>query len=92
MVQSLADRIRIKNAAFSGAAEGLGGGGGVPVDSTRTLIGFDVHLIVVDIHFGDLHFKVVGQQLDGLPNGAHPWPPGSLEDLLQGRGVRPHGH
>lgn len=68
------------------------GFGAVPVDSTRTLVGFDVHLIVVDVHLGDLHFKVVGKQLDGLTNGAHARPPGSLEDLLQGRGVQPHGH
>lgn len=64
----------------------------LPVDSAWTLVGFDVHLVVVDVHLGDLHLKVVGQQLDGLPNGAHAWPPGSLEDILQGRGVQPHGH
>lgn len=64
----------------------------LPVDPPRTLIRFDVHFVVVNIHFWDLHLKVVGKQLDGLADGAHARPAGSLEHLLQGWGVRPHGH
>lgn len=48
----------------------------LPVDPARTSIGFDVHLIQVDINLGDFHLEAVGQKLDGLPDGAiarSPW-------------------
>lgn len=47
---------------------------------------------MIDVHLWDLHFKVVGQQLDGLAHGAHAWPAGGMEHLLQGRGEGPQGH
>lgn len=64
----------------------------LPVDSSRALVGLDVHLVVVDVHLWDLHLKIVGQQLDGLAHGAHAWPAGGMEHLLQGWGENPHGH
>lgn len=56
----------------------------LPVDSARTLVRLDVHLIVIDVDLGNVHFKVVGKELDGLPDGSYPGPARSLEHLLQG--------
>lgn len=47
----------------------------LPVHTARTLLGFDVHLVEVDVHLGDLHLEAVGQKLDGLPHGAIAGPP-----------------
>lgn len=59
----------------------------LPVDSARTLVRLDVHFIVIDIDLGNVHLKIVGEELDGLSNGSYPRPAWSLEYLLQGRQV-----
>ncbi len=46
-----------------------------PINTTWALFGHDVHVVQVDVHFGDVHLEAVGQQLDGLPHGAIAWPP-----------------
>lgn len=56
----------------------------LPVDSARTLIWLDIHLVVVDVNLRDVHFKVVGQKLDWFPHGANARPARCLEHLLQG--------
>lgn len=55
----------------------------LPVDSAWTFVGFDIHFIVIHINLGNVHFKVVGQELDGLPNGSYPGPARRLKYLLQ---------
>lgn len=42
----------------------------LPVDSAGTSIRFNVHLIEIDINFGDFHLEAVGKEVDGLPDGA----------------------
>lgn len=64
----------------------------LPVDSPWALVRLNVHLVVIDVHLWDLHFKVVGKQLDGLAHGAHTWPAGGMKHLLEGRGEDPQGH
>jgi len=64
----------------------------LPVDSSWALVRLDVHLIMIDVHLWDLDFEVVGQQLDGLAHGAHAWPAGGMEHLLQGWREDPQGH
>lgn len=54
----------------------------LPVDSAWTFVGFDIHFIVIDIDLGNVHFKVVGQELDGLPDGSYPGPAWCLKYLL----------
>ena len=56
----------------------------LPVDSAWTFVGLDIHFIMVHIDLGNVHFKVVGQELDGLPNGSYPGPTRRLKYLLQG--------
>lgn len=56
----------------------------LPVDSARTLIRLDIHLVVVDINLRDVHLKVIGQELDWFPHSANARPTRCLEHLLQG--------
>lgn len=56
----------------------------LPVDPAWALVRLDVHFIVIDIDLGDVHFKIVGQELDRFPDGSYPGPARSLEHLLQG--------
>lgn len=56
----------------------------LPVDSAWTFIGFDIHFIMIHIDLGNVHFKVVGQELDGLPDSSYPGPTWCLKHLLQG--------
>lgn len=56
----------------------------LPVDSAWAFVGLDIHFIVIHINLGNVHFKVVGQELDGLPNSSYPRPTWRLEYLLQG--------
>lgn len=60
----------------------------LPVDSAWTFVGFDIHFIVIHIDLGNVHLKVVGQELDGLPDSSYPRPTRRLEYLLQGGQVR----
>lgn len=55
----------------------------LPVDSARTLIWFDIHLVVVDVNLRDVHLKVIGQELDWFPHCANARPSRCLEHLLQ---------
>lgn len=55
----------------------------VPVDPSGTFIRLDVHLVQVDVDFGDFHLEAVGQKLDRLSNGAIA---GSLWQRKQGWG------
>lgn len=55
-----------------------------PVNSARTLVRLDVHLVVVDVDLRDVHFKVIGQKLDWFPHSANARPARCLEHLLQG--------
>lgn len=55
----------------------------LPVDSARTFVGFDIHFIMIHINLGNVHFKVIGQELDGLPNSSYPGPTRRLKHLLQ---------
>lgn len=56
----------------------------LPVDSARTLIRLDIHLVVVDVNLRDVHLKVIGQELDWFPHSANARPARCLEHLLQG--------
>lgn len=56
----------------------------LPVDSSRTLIWLDIHLVVVDVNLRDVHLKVVGQELDWFPHSANARSARCLEHLLQG--------
>lgn len=60
----------------------------LPVDSAWTFVRFDIHFIVIHIDLGNVHLKVVGQELDGLPYGSYPGATWRLEYLLQGGQVR----
>lgn len=55
----------------------------LPVDSARTLIRLDIHLVVVDVNLRDVHLKVIGQELDWFPHCANARPARCLEHLLQ---------
>lgn len=55
----------------------------LPIDSARTLIRLDIHLVVVDVNLRDVHLKVIGQELDWFPHCANARPARSLEHLLQ---------
>jgi len=56
----------------------------LPVDSARTLIWLDIHFVVIDVNLRDVHFKVIGQELDWFPHSANARPARCLEHLLQG--------
>lgn len=56
----------------------------LPVDSARTLIRLDIHLVVVDVNLRNIHLKVIGQKLDWFPHSANARPARCLEHLLQG--------
>lgn len=56
----------------------------LPVDSAWTFVGLDIYFIMIHINLGNVHFKVVGQELDGLPNSSYPGPTRRLKYLLQG--------
>lgn len=59
----------------------------LPVDSARTLIWLDVHLVMVNINLRNVHLKVIGQKLDWFAHSANARPARCLEHLLQGRQV-----
>lgn len=56
----------------------------LPVNSAGTLIWLDVHLVVVDVDFRNVHLKVIRQELDWLPDSANARTTRCLEYLLQG--------
>ena len=56
----------------------------LPVDSARTLIWLDIHFVVIDVNLRDVHFKVIGQELDWFPHSANARTARCLEHLLQG--------
>lgn len=56
----------------------------LPVDSAWTFIGLDIHFIVIHVNLRNVHFKIVGQELDRLPYGSYPRPTWCLKYLLQG--------
>lgn len=58
----------------------------LPVDTARTSIWLDVHLIQIDINLGDFHLEAVGQKLNGLPNGAIARPPWQRKQGLGSNG------
>lgn len=55
----------------------------LPVDSARTFIRLDIHLVVVNVNLRDVHLKVIGQELDWFPHCANARPSRCLEHLLQ---------
>lgn len=56
----------------------------LPVDSAGAFVRLDIHFIMIHVDLGNVHFKVVGQELDGLPNSSYPGPTRRLKYLLQG--------
>lgn len=62
----------------------------IPVHTPWTLLGFDVHLVQVHVHLGDLHLEAVGQKLDGLPHGAIAGSPRHWEQGLGPNGSWSH--
>lgn len=57
-----------------------------PVDSARTFVRFDVHLVEVDVNFGYFYLEAVGQKLDGLPDVAIAGPPWQRKEGLGSSG------
>lgn len=48
----------------------------LPVDSAGTSVRLNVHLVEIDVNFGDFHLEAVGEELDGLSDSAiarSPW-------------------
>ncbi len=56
-----------------------------PVDPAGSLFRLDVDVIMVDVHLGDLHLEVIGQQANRLPHRTQAGPAWWLEEGGRGR-------
>lgn len=56
--------------------------GDLPINPPGAFLRLDVNIIVIDLQFGNFHFKKVGLELDCPTHGAEVWPRRWLEHIF----------